>query len=303
MRKIQEKLSDLVKKSVILKYRLPNIENSIKCSFLSKKENDYCFMNESPEDISTVIYNGIVDFAKNEFEIDYSNLEKEQLQVLKLYLRYEETAAKKTKKSYGFYGEVLLDLILRVHIKTDVLIAKGHFYDPLSKSEMKGYDVFHIIENENNVELWFGESKFYVDYKKAITNIFESFTKTFTDEYFNQNLFAIMTKENDWGKMPKKLRAVIEKWKDNPEINLAEEVAENNMKLIYPMFIVYDKKGKDYTSSIKDCIEYLESYKDKIEIVMGSFEVILFFIFLPVEEVKKIKEDVIEWITEKKPLI
>ncbi len=50
---------------------------------------------------------------------------------------------------------------------TDILVSRGYFYNPLEKSETKGYDSYHMFQNENDLELWFGEAKFHESYRTA----------------------------------------------------------------------------------------------------------------------------------------
>ena len=81
---------------------------------------------------------------------------------IKLKLRYDKEDESSTKLQYGFYGEVLLDLFLRNYFHTDVLIARGYFYSPLEKAEAKGFDAFHLVDNNGILELWFGEAKSFI---------------------------------------------------------------------------------------------------------------------------------------------
>ena len=91
---MRKTLQDLINNSIVLKYKLPfNFTNgkggSIsvnKSNLTSKGKNEYCFEGNDI-DISKIIYNGIIEFAENEFEIDYSKLDREQAKAVKLKLR------------------------------------------------------------------------------------------------------------------------------------------------------------------------------------------------------------------------
>ena len=52
--------------------------------------------------ISKIIYNGIIEFAENEFNIDYQNLDIEQAKVILTKLRYRKLDSPQTKLQYGF---------------------------------------------------------------------------------------------------------------------------------------------------------------------------------------------------------
>ena len=300
---MRKELIELVKNSIVFQYHLPNDKNDFERSAFSTQK-DVCFFNEDSTSISETIYNSIVEYAKNEYDINYDNLTTEQLKALKLSLRYNDEATDEAKQKYGFFGEVLLYAILSVHMGADVLISKGYFYSPLERSEAKGYDVFHLIERGDNLELWFGESKFYVDYKSAINKIIDGLSNAISDSYFERNIFAIIKEKSNLTSSPSQLLDVIESWEENPDISLSKEVKEKNIKLVYPMFVAYDKKVKTYDDSIKDCIQHIkEKFAEHDDLLSPTFEFSLFFILLPMDNVSRVKKDVINWITEKKPLI
>ena len=77
-------------------------------------------------------------------------------------------------------------------LNTSVLAARGYFYSPIENSEAKGFDAFHLMEREGNIDLWFGEAKFYVQYKSAITPVMEKLSTSLSDRYVNRNLLAII---------------------------------------------------------------------------------------------------------------
>ena len=268
---MRDALKNAIHNAILFECKLPHQESGLDKSCLSS-QNDICFSNSNPQEISKIIYNGIVEFAINEYEIDYTALEREQRKAILSRIRYNPEASEDTKLKYGFYGEVLLDLILRVFLNTSVLAARGYFYSPIENSEAKGFDAFHLMEREGNIDLWFGEAKFYVQYKSAITPVIEN---------------------------------LLNSWEENPDINLSQEIKNRGIRLIYPIFIAYQKNSTDqYHQSIKKCIEHIASEYTRLNIIVpASFDYRLFFIFLPLSEVKQIKENVIKWIDSREPLI
>ena len=110
---MRDNLKNLIDRAIV-KYTFPikltdeeGQATSINKSNLTTAEKDeYCFKGND-NDISKIIYNGIVEFAENEFKIDYDNLDREQTKVIKTKLRYNENDFSQTKLQYGFYGEVL----------------------------------------------------------------------------------------------------------------------------------------------------------------------------------------------------
>ena len=140
---MREALKNAVQSAILFECQLPHQESGLGKSCLSS-QNDICFNNTDPQEIAKVIYNGIVEFALNEYEINYDDLEREQRRAILSRIRYNPTADNSAKLKYGFYGEVLLDLILRVFLQTSVVAARGYFYSPIENSEAKGFDAFHM---------------------------------------------------------------------------------------------------------------------------------------------------------------
>lgn len=301
---MRKALKDVVKKAICIECKLPHLESGVNKSCLSTNQ-DICFKNDNPQNLSKAIYNGIVEFAINEYEIDYENLEKEQLKAIIKNLRYTYDDDIDAKLKYGFYGEVLLDLILRVFMKTSVIAARGYFYSPIENSEAKGFDAFHLIENNNKLDLWFGEAKFYTDYKQAITSVLKKLNTSLSDVYVNRNLLAIINEREHISASSQLFSDLLDAWEDNPNINLAEEMKKSNIRLTYPVFIAYQQgKTHEFHESVNKCIEHISKEHKKLNInIPASFDYRLFFIFLPLSDVKNIKETVVQWIDTQEPLI
>lgn len=301
---MREKLEQIVKKAICLECKLPYIEKDIDKSCITD-DFDVCFKNKNPQDLAKVIYNGIVEFSINEYKINYDELEKEQLRVIKRDLRYSDKESNETKLKYGFYGEILLDLILRIFMNTKVLIARGYFYSPVEKSEPKGFDAFHLFEKDNELELWFGEAKFYLDYKKALNSVLEKIHGSICDEYISNNLIVIIKFKDQITTKSEKFDNLIKSWEEDPNINLGKEMKKYNIKLIYPIFIAYQQmKSDEFYASVKKCIGHINTKVNETNInIVASFDYNLFFILFPLSEVRNIKESVIKWIDTKEPLI
>ncbi len=302
---VREVLRDAVKNAICFECYLPHKGSGIECSCLSTK-NDTCFHNDDPMKVANVIYNGIVEFAVNEFKIDYEHLDLEQRKAIVRYIKYDPKASQPTKLKYGFYGEVLLDLILRCYMKTSVLIARGYFYSVLEKGEPKGFDAFHIIEKpDNKIELWFGEAKFHQDYKQAISQVLKKIKISLSDEYINDNLIALIDWQDRFTTPNSKIGEILATWEENPDINLADEMNKHNMLLVYPIFIAFQKINDGcYHENIRECIAFILKEFTRLNIkISASFEYKIFFMFLPLSEVRNIKESVITWIESQEPLI
>lgn len=300
---MRQGLRKLIQNSILLEFELPDSTTGLRRSILSER-NDSCFSATSPNAVSAIIYNGIVEFAMNENKIAYNELQKEQCRVIARYLRYAEKDTADTKQKYGFYGEVLLDLILRTHFSTSVILARGYLYSPTDKAEVKGFDAFHIIERDGKNELWLGEAKFYQDCKSAIRSVLMKLKTTFSKDYVHNNLMAIFNRDQYFSTDNSELRKLYESWSDSPEINMATELERYKLNLVYPIFIAYEKSQAPYARSIGQCLDYIEKDCRKFSLkAPREVTCSIFFIFLPLTEVDEIKKRVIKWIEQKEPLI
>lgn len=308
---LRDNLKNLMNMSIV-KYTFPiettdkhgQITSINKSNLTSNGKDEYCFKGND-NDISKIIYNGIVEFAENEFKIDYDNLDREQTKVIKTKLRYNENDSSLTKLQYGFYGEVLLDLFLRNYFHTDVLIARGYFYSPLEKSEPKGFDAFHIIDNNGSLELWFGEAKFHQSFPSGINSVLSKINYSISDDYLNNHMFAIINEKDNISHSHPILERLIKKWENNPDIILIKELQNNNIELVYPVFIAYQKqKPHSYEKSIASSVDNINRILGKDSLTFSlKIKVSIFVMLLPVDDSNKLKKEVIEWIETKEPLI
>lgn len=293
---MKQKLIDLFKHTVVYKYDLPN--KKIGKSILSS-QNDMCYECLDSKTLAEIIYKSIIYYSFNELEIEQTDVKILLKRALEESIKFSSSANLKTQKSHGFYGEVLLYCFLITFFKANPIIARGYFYNPTAKSEITGYDSYHLIEQEGNVELWFGEAKMFMSYKKALDTVIPKIHKVLNDEYLNTNFVEISKKDKELHTKSPKIHTVISKWKKEG-VNPISEIKQQNMKLVYPILIAADKKTS-YDECIHEIIEYINSHKPQ-QITL-SIPYSLFFIFLPVETVSLVKERVIQCIQNQIPLI
>lgn len=298
---MRQSLIDLINKTIIYQYSLDCPIRKIDKTNLTTTKDD-CYLSTNDNDLVAIIYNSIIEYACNEFEIKPHNLQNLHYQALQNRIRYNEKHKQVTKIKYGFYGEALLQVVLNIFYGSETLIAKGYFYNPTENSEAKGYDLYHLIENNDQLELWFGEVKFRESFSSAVKSAIEGLEKAISDDYFDQNLLAIFNRKNDMNKQNAVFEAIREAWESNPLISITSEAKAHNIKLVYPIFIIYKNTKVTYDDKIKDAIQHINSKYSKLTHSMGiQFEI--FFVLLPLNEVKSIKEEVLKWIELKKPLM
>ncbi|WP_128331274.1 Hachiman antiphage defense system protein HamA [Apibacter sp. HY039] len=298
---MRQSLLDLIEKTIIHQYDLPNTATGVSKTIFSI-DNDKCFKTTNNNDFSEIIYNSILEYSFNEFEIENEDYNKLHYIALLTKLKYNPTADLKYKIRYGFLGEVVLFSVLYTLFKSKPLIARGYFYNPLESSETKGYDSYHLIENGSQTELWFGEVKFHNSYKTGIKSVFKNIDKAISDNYLQTNVFSISNELNNLQWKGSKIETVIKKWKDNPYLSIIDEIKKHKMKLIYPVMLLYEEDDAGYDESIKNIPTHIQEEYSSTKYTL-SIPYSIFFILIPMKDVKLIKEDVIKWIESKKPLM
>lgn len=298
-------LHRLFGQAISLQYKLPvNTPAGQIPRALISTSNDRCLKQlVSNQDIANLIYNGIVEYAYNDFEIDLRDLDNLQLRAFQNKIKYKSSAPESTRIGYGFHAEVLLHLILDYFFHAQKCIARGYMYHPLENGEIKGYDSYLMVEEENgSISLFFGEAKAYISgFRESIEAIFEGIEGDLNDAYLHRNFLAfdnVIEKINPNSRIPQ----IIDSWRKNPSINMAVEAAKYNMQLVYPMFVMYDDKGATYEDRILRIINYINSKHPTISSTL-TIPHTLFFIFLPVDQCRDIKKQVVEWISLQQPLM
>lgn len=104
---MREELLNLISSSILYKYDLPNHELGIDKSIFST-ENDKCYSSVSNETLATIIYNSLVEYSFNEFDLQGKDIGKMHSIALQTKLKYNEYATETSKISYGFHGETIL---------------------------------------------------------------------------------------------------------------------------------------------------------------------------------------------------
>ena len=298
---MRKSLLDLIEKTIVFQYDLPNSTVGIPKTIVSVN-NDQCFKSLNKNDFTEIIYNSILEYSFNEFEIENNDYDKLHYIALQKRLKYNPDSDLDTKVKYGFLGEVILFGVLYVLFKSQPLIARGYFYNPLENSETKGYDSYHLVENGSQPELWFGEVKFHKNFKTGINSIFDNIDKAISDDYLKTNVFAISNQINNFQCKGSKIETIIKAWEENPHLSIIDELKKHNMKLIYPIMLLYEEDSLGYDNSIKNIPNYIMS-KHTTKTFSITVDYSIFFILVPMKDVKAIKQEVIKWIESKKPLM
>ncbi|TWI20329.1 Hachiman antiphage defense system protein HamA [Sphingobacterium siyangense] len=297
-------LIDLIKKTVLLEYNLPHDTLPIEKSCVTHIDYfDDCYKADNAEDLSRIIYESILYYAFDEFQLLDGDHQKMFLKAFNTKFKYNYSASDLAKLKLGIYGEALLYAILKVYYGNETLVSRGYFYDIQKKSEVTGYDCFHLIQSEDEIQLWFGETKFYQDVKSAINKVFDNIQKAISDDYLvNTNFTTIVQFKGNIADKDSKLYKILDKWDKCIIDNLEKELLDNNIKLIYPILITYDLVNGDYQQSVETAIKHINDNYADLEFKNITIDFSIFFILVPIESAKTCKETIIKWIDSKEPL-
>lgn len=298
---MRKSLENLIKKTLLFRYSLPNNDLDIDGVELSNVEDD-CFSCTDESDLAEIIYNSVIEYSFNQFELTDKDYQSMYSRALKSKIRYNPLASDTTKISYGFFGEVLLYCFLAHYYYADPIIARGYFYSPVDKKETAGYDSYHLVESDGHVHLWFGEVKFRDSLSSCVHSALKGLDKVISDDYLESNVINLEDRLEQFNLKGSKLDDILLAWREDSDINIPNELAKHNMSLSYPILLVYPDTKPNYEDEIKRAVAFInERYSAQKFKLSINYE--LFFILLPLSEVKKVKQDVISWIESKKPLI
>lgn len=297
---MRDSIKKFIEETFILEYKLPL--NKIDKSSITKL-NDY-FYDVSDSNVSESIYNSIIDYCLNDIEIDLLNLDQNQMFAINNRLRYDNEAELDTQIKYGFFGETLLNIVLNVMFKSNKIIAKGHFYSPIEKSEPKGYDSFHFFEENENIQFWFGESKMHTSIHHALNSVFSNINRALSNSYYQDNLRAIISKEKylDETEVSQLFKDLTEILKNNSMKKVMDEIKKNKISVVYPILISYNDNSKDFTSKMEKTMRLIERKLNDFDI-SNEIDAEIMFILIPVNNIINIKKDVLTWISKQKPII
>ncbi|MBF0283821.1 MAG: DUF1837 domain-containing protein [Magnetococcales bacterium] len=179
-------------------------------------------------------------------------------------------------KHRGEIGELILYAILRSYYKSLPLISKIYFKDA-ANDVVKGFDAVHVIEQNDKIELWLGEAKFYTDASGAINDAVKSVNDHLSTDYLRKEFVFIKGKLVGDGTISTKLNKLLSEKTSLDEVFPCIHI---------PVLIAYESPVvKRYNKSIEayknDVTTELKRHFDKFK-GSGVFKTIhLHLIFVP----------------------
>lgn len=303
---MRDSVIDLFKNTLVYQYDLPNDTNKIEKTIYTA-DLDQCFSSLDDNNLISLIYNGILEYSYGSEEIEKAKAKNIEMDVLIANapgnkFKFLQDASYARKLSFGFYGEVLLYLMLKCFYGVDALISRGYFFDILEQSETKGYDAFHFILKKNELNLWFGEAKFYQDYENAIKSVMKNIEKALSDTYLCRNVKAFIKYSSKLENKNTLFSQLLDEIEFNSTVNIIELIKKYKMSLIYPVLIVANNVKSSYDECIRHFVDHIkEKYPGKKLSLTIPYKI--FFIFLPLQDVLKVKAGVLSCMENKQMIL
>ncbi|MFS2077197.1 DUF1837 domain-containing protein [Telluria sp. Tellsp131] len=161
----------------------------------------------------------------------------------------------------GEFGELILHLLLREFFNTIPLLSKIYFKDSLGHA-VHGFDCVHI--DPANKTLWLGESKLYLDPKKALKELITDVQSHFRADYMEAEFSLIAKKIRLFDNIP-----LIDEWKNifASTTKLKDKFEKINIPLLCTYSCDLFEKHNDETSP-----EFKVEYEKKLVELKAYFD-------------------------------
>lgn len=186
-----------------------------------------------------------------EFALNYSELNEIGHQNALKMIKKAAKIVYQTEKygSRGEFGEILLHIAIRQVYSTIPAVSKIYYKSTVNET-VKGFDSVHVVKNDNGLELWIGETKFYSNVTKAIYDVSKEIIDHLETDYLKSEFILIKNKiDPEW-----------------PEAERLKELLHENVSLdevfeqiCIPVLLTYD------SSVVQNSKLLDQEYKDKIK--------------------------------------
>ncbi len=178
------------------------------------------------------------------------------------------------KENRGEFGEILLHALIREYFDSKPAVSKV-FYKTSSNDTIKGFDAVHLIEKDNDYEIWLGEAKFYSDYKDAIRDVVAEIKLHLENGFLRQEFMFIEGKIDDSWESSSKFKDLI-----SGRVSL-DEIKK---RICIPILITYNTNiyknnnvfnAKFQTEISKECNDIFELIAEKCQDIQIKLHVFL----------------------------
>jgi hypothetical protein len=165
----------------------------------------------------------------------------------------------------GEFGEIFLHIAIRQVYQSIPAISKIYYKSAVNET-VKGFDAVHVVQGTGGLELWIGETKFYTNLNKAISDVAAEIVLHLETDYLKNEFLLIANKIDENFPNAKELQALLD--------------SNNSLDTIFsrvciPVLLTYESKSvaansaasAEYLSSIN--VELNKAY-DKLRKDLGS---------------------------------
>lgn len=256
--------------------------------FVGYEKEDWRF-----KDLASHLFEWLPDFALTHQEQEDFNTGN----AVKLIQKAAKIVYQSDKyKSRGEFGEIFLHMILRQIIETQCVISKIYFKTGVNDT-VKGYDAVHCRKNNDKLELWLGEVKFYQDISGAIKDVIDEIKCHTEVEYLKNECILIGNKLT----------------KDTPHYEHLKKLLDKNTSLdevfdclVIPVLLTYDstmmQKHKVVTDEFKEELQTeLEKHKNSFYKKCPNLQCKVHLFLFPLQQkallLKELDEKLKQWQT------
>ena len=177
-------------------------------------------------------------------------------------------------KTRGEIGELILHAIVRQEFHTMPLISKI-FYKDSPNDTVKGFDCVHIVENNEYLELWLGEVKFYQDFKDASRDVCAELEAHIQSVYLRKEFIAICNKLDDRHPVSIKVASLL---------NQNTSLDKIFPRIVFPVLITYESDAIKRNVSLcqemiagikKETSENYKHFKGKLPNLKSAIHLIM----------------------------
>lgn len=156
--------------------------------------------------------------------------------------------------SRGEFGEILLHIAIRQIYQTIPAVTKVYYKSAVNET-VKGFDAVHVVKGADGLELWIGETKFYKDLSKAISDVCKEIVDHLETNYLKNEFILIKNKIDPNWPEASDLKALLD---DGVSLDTVFKRA------CIPVLLTYESRV------VKSSSESNQEYLDKIKAEMSS---------------------------------
>ncbi len=154
----------------------------------------------------------------------------------------------------GEFGEILLHIAIRQIYETIPAVSKIYYKSAVNKT-VEGFDAVHVVKNNDGIELWIGETKFYNDVGRAINDVCTEIVDHLETDYLRSEFLLITNKIDPL-------------W---PDANSLKELLKESVSLdevfqraCIPVLLTYD------SAAVQSISKSDQEYLDKIRVEISA---------------------------------